>query len=238
MPDSREIILCIPGPWEDRRSFLQSLISTHAGRYIFAGVILHDTQDNDSVEVDLHEYDPNMAAAFRPSGVDVGTLVSISAHKMVAYLHFPLDLPDQRERLLKYSDVIRKAGGIAVKLESCGLAHHWERWFEWMSSPFEVVQYRAAVIIGVGDEGCYSCGMHHFGFPDAETAEPGSEGQLLLDTFNRYRLGESPTIRSGETFTPSADSPRYRLHLSPDERFPEDHLFHNPHGVWRLERIR
>jgi hypothetical protein len=99
MPDSREIILCIPGPWEDRRSFLQSLISTHAGRYIFAGVILHDTQDNDSVEVDLHEYDPNMAAAFRPSGVDVGTLVSISAHKMVAYLHFPLDLPDQRERL-------------------------------------------------------------------------------------------------------------------------------------------
>lgn len=237
MSDSQEIILCIPGPWQDRTAFIKGLFDAHKGRYLFAGVVLLDTETGDSVEVDLENHDPRMVEAFRPSGVGDETLSAIATHTLTAYLHFPLNLPDQRERLLKYSDILRKAGGVAVKLESCGLAHNWERWFEWLSSPFENIQYLAAVIIGVDNEGCYSCGMHHFGLPDSETKEPGDEGRSLLDAFNRYCLMESPELKSGHTFSKDASSPRFELNWTEDSQFEPDHLFHNPYGTWHLEKI-
>jgi hypothetical protein len=238
MSEKQEIILCIPGPWKDRSALLRALLEAHQGRYIFAGVILHDTETKDSVEVDFEGHNPTMARAFRPSGLDAESLAAIAAHQLTAYLHFPLDLPDQRERLLKYSDVFRKAGGIAIKLESCGLAHSWERWFEWMSSPLSVMHYRAAVVLARGKDGWYSCGMHHFGLPDAVTTTPGKPGGSIVEAFNRYCLIESPALESGHTFSEGPDAPRYRLHWTEDDRFEEGDLFHNSHGIWHLSPVQ
>ncbi len=178
-----------------------------------------------------------MENAFCCSDHDEETLAAIRAHESVVYLHFPLNVPEQRERLLKYTDVLRKAGSIALKLENSGLSHPWPRWFEWLSSPFENQQYLAVVLLASDPGGAYFCGMHHFGLPDTSTDEGGGEPLASLQAFNQYLLMESPALKSGHTFSKDAESPRRRLRWTEDDRFEPDHLFHNPYGLWRLAEL-
>ena len=231
------MILCIPGPWRDRQEFLHALIAAHAGRYIFAGAILMDTESKDHVELEWCARDGRMREAFRCTCRDESTLSAIESHGSVLYLQVTLDVPEQRERILKYTDVLRKAGGIAVKLENCGLAHSWQRWFDGLSSPFQNEHYRAVVVQCFDEDGAYSCGMHHFGLPDATIDVGGDEGLATLQAFNVYVLMESPNLQPGHTFSKDASSPRCRLHRTPDDRFEPDDLFHNPHGLWRLQEV-
>lgn len=237
MNESNDMILCIPGPWETRRQLIRALIEISDGRYLMAGHILLDSTTNDSLKIDWEPHDPRMADAFRASSHTEETVSEVCAHRSVVYLHFPLNVREQRERILKYTDILRKAGGIAIKLENSGLSHPWCRWFEWLSAPFENAHYLAFVIHAWDDCGGYSCGMHHFGLPDAITDEGGVDGLTSLQAFNQYMLMESPDLRSGHTFSKDDDSPRFRLEWADDDRFAPGELYHNPFGLWRLTAI-
>jgi hypothetical protein len=239
-----EMILCIPGPWADRKEFLHQVISFEPkGRYLWAGAVLMDTKSQDHVPLEFCEADEHMPRAFEIASqgkLQAATLDRIRAHKSLVYAHFPLDLPDQRERVLKYSALLRDLGGIAVKVETSGVAHEWERWFSLLTgTPFQ--RYTAVVTL-VGDrEYYYSCGMHHFGLPECEVprALPPGEAADLMNRFNNYLLAENPTLSSGHTFSLAQDAPRYLLtHLKDERHEPEeDDLFWNPHGIWRLDAV-
>lgn len=238
MNEAPEIILCIPGTWEDRSALIRALVNVHGARYMLAGLMVLDTATGDSIELDIEAHHPGMRAAFHASGLDEATLDEIGRHGTTAYLHFPLDLPGQRQRLLSWSSVFEQAGGIAIKVETTGISHGWARWREWMASDFIIDQYRASVILAGGSEGWYSCGMHLFGLADCTTGTGLQEGRALLDTFNRYLLLEQPSLRSGHTFSIGPDSPKYVMTLVADDRFSPEELFHNPHGLWRLKAKR
>lgn len=47
----------------------------------------------------------------------------------------------------------------------------------------------------------------------------------MLDRFNYYRIVEKPHLESGHTFSMTADSPRYRIELIMDDRYPEGPTF-------------
>ncbi|HEY1084723.1 MAG TPA: hypothetical protein VGE29_20830, partial [Prosthecobacter sp.] len=135
----------------------------------------------------------------------------------------------------KFTGVLRRAGGLAVKVESSGVAHEWDRWFSLLSgSTFDA--YCSAVTLIADSERYYSCGMHHFGLP--ESSLPRSieiaAAADLMNRFNIYQIAEHPQLVSGHTFSTASDAPFYRLALSPDSRHDADDLFHNPHGVWDL----
>lgn len=235
----QEIILCIPGTWTDRDDFLRQVVTYEPkGRYMFAGMVLMDVEGKDHVPLEFCPADPNITAAFKIAGqgrFSVDALERIAAHTSVVFLHFPLDLPGQRERLLKFTSIIRDLGGIAVKVESCGIAHAWERWEELLSGNlFEV--YCAGVVLVRDQEHYFSCGMHHFGLPECEVASstPVAEAAELMNQFNFWQIHDKPTVASGETFSLTATAPRFRLALGADTRSEEEHLFHNPHGIWRL----
>ncbi len=237
---SRELMLCVPGPWSDRNDFLRWVITQEPrGRYLFAGTVLADVQAKDHVPVEFCAADPHIVKAFEIAGqgkLPADVLARLGEHTAVVYLRFPLDLPDQRERVLKFTQLLQRLGGIAVKLESTGIAHTWERWFALLSgSSFDV--YCAAVVL-IGDEDYYySCGMHHFGLPDCEVprAVPIAEAADLINRFNFWQIVERPTLSSGHTFSLAESAPHFRLLLSQNARHADDHLFHNPHGLWRLE---
>jgi len=91
-------------------------------------------------------------------------------------------LSEQREKILKFGKVLERAGGLAVKVDSAGIAHTWERWSKLLQgTQFDL--YTAAVVL-VGDEGqFYSCGMHHFGL--AECSQAAVAGWLVA----KARLG-------------------------------------------------
>jgi hypothetical protein len=234
-----EIIICIPGPWSDRKDFLVRVIQLEPpGTYMFAGGILAHPSAKDHVPLEFCPPDEHIAEAFEIAGqgkISPETLTRIAAHTGVAYLHFPIDIRDQRERILKYTQVLQRLGGFGVKIESCGTAHEWNRWFELLSgNPFQV--YCSAVVL-VGDKDYYfSCGMHHFGLAECEVPRslPAGDAAHVMNQFNFWRIIEQPHLESGHTFSADENSPRFRMSLGKDSRHEADDLFHNPHGVWRL----
>ncbi|MGC1273870.1 MAG: hypothetical protein WBC44_09200 [Planctomycetaceae bacterium] len=238
---NQDLVIGIPGPWTDSSDFTRKLVTgvEPMGRYLFAGRILADSKAKDHVPLDFCPVDASMAGAFEIAGqgkIPAEVLGEIQRHSSVVYLHFSIDLIDQRERILKFTQVIQQAGGIAVKLESAGVAHAWDRWFELMSgSPWDV--YCASVVL-IGDESnYYSCGMHHYGLPECEVGRsvPIGEAARLMNMFNFYQISEQPQFSSGHTFSADESSPIFRLTRSAESRYDEDDLFHNPHGIWRLD---
>jgi Domain of unknown function (DUF4261) len=237
-----ELIICIPGPWDDSRETAEAIITTTAGKYIFAGEKLFCPSAKDHIEMEIDDPADNLEIAFRLAGqgkITDGTLEKIAYHKSIAYLHFPLDIIEQRSRLKDFTEVIARAGGMAIKLESSGIAHDWDRWFTLIGSENLFDTYCASVVL-VGDEqNYYSCGMHIFGLPEAQVSNstPIDEAADLLNRFNIWQILERPEMESGHTFSLTEESQYFELELIRDERHPEDELFHNPQGIWNLAAV-
>jgi hypothetical protein len=238
-----DLVICVPGDWQDRSDLLRRVIESEPrGRKMFAGAILADLDADDHVPLELRGPDADMGRAFEIAGqgkIPPEVLARIEAHAGVAYLHFPANLPEQRDRVLKYTGLLQRLGGIAVKVESAGVAHTWERWQQLLGggTPFDL--YCAAVVL-VGDTDSYfSCGMHLFGLPDCEVsrAVTPSDAAALMNEFNVWRIVERPVLADGHTFGVAADAPRFRLALAADARHEPDDMFHNPSGLWRLGAV-
>lgn len=212
------------------------------GRYVFDGESLVDVRYQDSVKVHFLGRHPRMLEAFQaatrgelPAEVEK----EISAHRSSLYLRFPVNFLQERIRIIKYTDLARRLGGCAVKLESSGVGHAWERWFRLLSSENAFDWYCAVVMLLAGERYYYSCGMHHFGLADSATNKrlEVRDAANVLNKFNYWRMIEHRELHSGETFSLNEQSRVFRLELKPDEINPEDDLFHNPSGLWHLEAL-
>jgi hypothetical protein len=236
---STETILCIPGTWADRTDFIRRVITLEPkGRYMFAGFMLADLHEKDHVALELYPRDLDIPRVFELAGqgrLDGGVLRSLEAHRSVAFLRFAPNVMRERDRLLRFSQVLQAAGGLAVKVESAGVAHSWERWRALLSGS-TLDQYTAVVTL-VADAGFfYSCGMHNLSLADCEVpVSLGTQaGAELMNVFNHWRVAEGPVLKDGHTFSLAADAPRYRVHLVPDSRHEPGDPFFNPQGLWRL----
>ncbi|MBK1884493.1 DUF4261 domain-containing protein [Luteolibacter pohnpeiensis] len=236
---NQEAIICIPGPWADRSEFLQAIITQEpAGEFMFAGGILAHPSSNDHVPLDFCDRYSEMRQAFLIAGqglIQEQTLDRIQGHRGIAYLHFPVGWLEQRDRMTKFTQVLQRAGGFAIHVESSGVAHEWDHWFSLLAgSAFDA--YCSSVTL-VRDADCYySCGMHHFCLPDCSLPRSYDIHQAadLMNQFNMYQIVDQPQLASGHTFSLDADSPHFRLVLSPDSRHGSENPFHNPHGLWEL----
>lgn len=208
------------------------------GQFMFAGGILADVVGKDHLPVEFTPADPHIGEAFEIAGqgkIPPSTLAEIKQHKSVVYLHFPINLQEERTRLIKFTKLLQRLGGHAVKVESSGISHSWDRWFKLLDgSLFDL--YCFAVVL-IGDKGhYYSCGMHHFGLPECAVPTTVDLGEAadLMNRFNFWQVAERPTMASGHTFSLSEDAPVWRLDLKSDDRHETDHPFYNPNGVWIL----
>jgi len=191
--------------------------------------------------LDFNPHDPQMRKAFEIAGqgkFPERLLSEVANHRGVAYLHFPIGIIREKERVSSFTEALRSCGGFAVKVESAGVAHEWEHWFSALHSenPFDL--YRTFVVLIGDSQHYYSCGMHHFGLPDVE-AERSIDIKAtadLMNRFNYWQIAEEPKITSGHTFSVAADAPRYRITLKADSRHEPSDFFHNPAGLWNLKR--
>ena len=240
--DVPEAMLCIPGPWEERREFVQRVVTHTTGEFMFAGGILANPKAKDHVALEFCEPYEDMRRAFEIAGqgkLPQELLDQIAAHKSVVYMRFPLDVIAQRERMLTYTTLLQQLGGFAVKVESTGIAHAWDVWGQLLSSEDCFDQYRCFVVLIGDDQHFYSCGMHHFGLPDCQISReiPAEEAAETMNRFNYYQISEQPTMEPGHTFSLTPDAPYYRLALVSDDRHGPDDLFRNPTGLWAMERV-
>ena len=208
------------------------------GQFMFVGGILADVAGKDHLSVDFAPADPHMGKAFEIAGqgrISHSTLAEIEQHQAVVYLSFPIDIQAGRTRLIKFTKLLKRMGGYAIKVESAGIAHTWDRWFELLDGSLFDLYCSAVVLIG-GKEHYYSCGMHHFGLPECAvpTAVDLGEAADLMNQFNFWQIAEKPAVSAGHTFSLSNDAPRWRLAWERDDRHETDDLFYNPNGLWVL----
>ena len=236
----QELIMCIPGPWETRKDFLACVLMLEpAGDYIFAGTLLSHISAKEYIRLTYKSSpDPKMAEAFQLAGKGRMSNVmfqQIREHKAVAYLHFPLDVLRHRSSILKFTQIMRQLGGLAIKIESAGIAHTWDQWFELLTEdPSDI--YQAVVRLVQNKYSYYSCGMHHFGLPDTHVpiSLHRTAATELINRFNLNQITNSPPLVSGQTIQGEPDSKLYTLAFQPDRYHKRNDLFYNPYGVWEL----
>ena len=232
-----EMVLCVPGQWADASDFA-SKVAALDGHYSDAGFLLARAGDTDRIKVDIGPAEPRLALAFRVAcqgKIDEDTLRVLSRHTSVAYLYFPADLAAQSALIIKFSRLMERVGGLAVKVETCGVAHSWAQWAILLKGALPG-QYAAGVTLVTSADFYYSCGMHNFGLPDCEV--PGAmdfdSAMHLMNQFNLWRLSALPSLSDGHSFSLGKDAPSYRLYHQPDQRHADHAPLSNPHGLWRL----
>jgi len=236
------LLLCIPGPWKDRTDFLTSIVGETKGEFMFAGMILAQPTRKRHVTLEFYGHEPRLRRAFEVAGqgkLSAAFLSQVDAHQSVTYLHFQVPFAQEQEKVIDFTRVLQRAGGLGIKVESSGVAHEWGAWFEQAGSANEFDWYRTLVAL-IGDDAFYfSCGMHHFCLPDVEAPRELEFGEAadLMNQFNYWQIAEQPRIESGHTFSLTADAPHFRLHRIQDTRHEEGDPFRNPSGLWRLEKV-
>ena len=241
-PLLRELLLCIPGPWADRSDFVRAVISETKGEFMFAGVILANPAKKDHVPLDFGPHDPQMRQAIEIAGqgrLSTRLLDQVAEHRGVTYLHFPVGIISQKQRVATFTEALKRCGGLAVKVESAGVAHDWDHWFSALNSenPFDL--YRTFVVLIGDSQHYYSCGMHHFGLPDVEVERSIeiNEAAELMNRFNYWQIIDEPKLAAGHTFSVTVDAPHYRIASKNDSRHEPENFFHNPRGLWNLKRV-
>ena len=236
-----QIIVGVPGPWRERRELMEAL-AKHGTDHNFAGATFFEQSTRTICEFVFYEHDSDLRNTVEIAGqglFSAAELDAVAAHDSTAWLLFDTPGFETARTAARFARVLLEAGGIAVKVDSAGVAHTKQRWLELSASsePFDIYTL-FVVLVDAGDGQAYSCGMHNFGLPDAAvpSALGNEECARLLNVFNMYRLVENPVLKTGETFSVEADSPRFRLKHGPYiDGYEPDTPLYNPHGLWSLE---
>lgn len=234
-----EIIIGIPGKWKNREELIQAVASLSDG-YLLAGQVLHHKEKDNTFHVEVYEHDSHLKEAFSYASKEAFSehlLAEIDQHTFTVYIIAEVADFEMVIDLIDAGSAILKAGGMAVKIETAGMAHTKEAWHALKQNP-EVIPVYAHFVTIIGEEDHYgSFGMKAFGLPDVVTLNTMSpkEAVTLLSTFNFYNLGERPTFTDGQTFRIKSDAPTFIMTSRQDFRYEEAHPFYNPFGLWIME---
>lgn len=231
-----DAVLCIPGRWTDIAELGKRIIHDSGG-YLFVGRLLIHLETKTTFELQFEDADPRMASAFAAAGrhwAGTPAMDEIASHTSVVYLIGKCGSQAGAEALMLAGGGLLKAGGLGVKVESSGIAHSPDAW-RGFAAECHLFKAHSAFVVYVTGNQVYSCGMHHFGLPDA-MVEGGdaSENAELLRIFTFYLFTEQPTIHVGQTFSTAADAPVFRIVAGVGADYGSDSLFHNPYGTWQL----
>jgi hypothetical protein len=219
-------MLCIPGHWTARGDIANAMI-VHGG-LMLVGNMIFDPTNKQHFAVEITERDPAIAQAFAAAGqgrLPQDVLDHIAHHTFVLYISMPAGSLDTVRQLMWIGCHVGDAGGLAIKVESSGIAHTISKWRELAQDETPAALYRAYVVLVHRDDTHYSCGMHNLGYREAIAD---------LEAFLGYTLLEHPTLEDGHTFSRGPNTTRCRLRSEPCTLYPDDWLFWNPYGMWHL----
>ncbi len=234
------IIVSVPGMWKEQTELVLSVAEANQGAHLLAGSVLMETATRQGCAVHLAERDEALRGGYEVAGqgrLSPALLDAVGAHGSIAYLVLEDTGYDAACFATRCARALLKAGGMAVRVESAGVAHSPEQWIRLSESDDAFDIYSLFVMLVGGDDRYYSCGMHNFGLPDAAvpSALGVEDGGALLNFFNFYQLVENPVLRDGDTFGADAGSSRHRLtRESYLDGYDPDEPLYNPHGLWSL----
>ena len=201
--------------------------------------MIADLQTKESFGFEVYDRDPHLAEAFRVAGqgrLSPELLASIADHKYTIYILSQQQDIAAAKSMLRLAAFLLDAGGLAVKVETTGVAHSADRWRYYARSNGLLSLYDAYVTLVGSRDFNYTCGMHNFGLPDASLTNqiPAKDAPEYLVAFNQWNLIERPTLTDGTRFATSLSDPVFALSHQDYGYDPEDE-YNNPHGRWHLE---
>ena len=240
------IIICIPINLKNRKDIAAALENNYGTEYVFMGRVFQSTINNESCELDICRRnltrDLNTSEACELAGqdqLDASMLQQIDNYQQFIYLTSHDSGYDACFQMARLAQVILQIGGIAIEVESAGIAHDKAKWLANynLADVFEIYSLFVALI--EGDDSYYSCGMHNFGRADVavDLAEDVGLAIYVMNVFNYYRLTESPILQDGHTFQPDIECPRYLIKWTEDREHQITSPQYNPHGRWHLSVI-
>lgn len=235
--DQQDIILCIPGVWQNHSALLQALL-THDTGYIYAGLIIKALASDYFAEIEEHKNDPRVSQVFRQQSMDRFSeqeLQQIEQHQMVIYVICKAGSIALAQQALLLGQALLKAGGLAIKVETSGVTHLRSDWLNFdVENLFDL--YKAFVPTVFDQDSLYSCGMHQFGKADGCINLKVEHASYVLNQFLLYLLIENPTLLENQTFSVEEGAEVLKLHKKQSsDFFEEDSLYFNRWGVWSLK---
>lgn len=235
--DQQNIILCIPGIWQNHQALLHALL-THDTGYIYAGVIIKSLTSDYFAEIEEYQNDPNVSQVFRQQSMNRFSereLQEIEQHHMVIYVICEAGSIALAQQALLLGQALLKAGGLAIKIETSGMTHLRSDWLKFdAENLFDL--YKAFIPTVYDQDSLYSCGMHQFGKSDACIDLKVEHASYVLNQFLLYLLIENPTLLEKQTFSVEEGAEVLKLHRrESSDFFEEDSLYFNRWGVWSLK---
>jgi len=233
-------VLGIPGTWESRDE-ITSAIAERSDGYVLVDGVLLDRATNEGFDVQILEPNSDLRDAFQLASrgaLSFEALEAIDRHTFTIYLVASGGTTEHAKTLLHVANGLLRAGGLAVIVESAGIAHSPAAWLDFCLKT-KLEDLLAAYVTFYGADGVFfSCGMHNLGLPDAfvEADLSPDDATELLHMFCGHLLLDEPKLDDGHTFSVDEKSKHYRLDKDPCTQFEPDDLYHNPFGVWRITR--
>lgn len=236
----------VPGAWRDGAQASDALASRH--RLLFFGeasvlVNLDDPDAPDPLVVETYPRDPTLGRAFEVASggaVEGELLARLEAHTLTLYL---VDEEGgslaSAARLLTTAVKLLDAGGLAVKVETAGLAHPPGRWRDLAARADDPLALYQAFVVRLWDPAAGAVGtlgMHALGLPDVTATVGAADEAACMEAVDRFQqavLVERPALRPGDAFA-LPGGPRWTLSRGPDLRHGPEHLVRNPFGLWTL----
>ncbi len=239
-----ESVLCIPGHWESDEQVKLSIIEATNGEYIAAGGAMINAKKSHHFTFEVCERDDRMRQSFafagRVTGVKEDFLEEIDHHNLVVYITGVTGNLFGAQNIAFAGNAILKAGGIGMKVETAGKAFSKENWFELIHNFAESNLYEMFVIDSLyqKDETIFSCGMQNLGLRDTIVSLlPGQQAIELIRIFGYYQIVDKPTIFANQTFSPTSESPMYRISEEMNGPYNDEAVLGNPFGMWRLTEV-
>lgn len=244
-PVTFDSVLCIPGRWQSEQELKLSIVEASNGEYIAAGGVLLNAKNERHFSFEVYERDERMklsfAAAGRVTGVTEHFLTEIDKHNLVVYISAPTGSLLKAAHIAFAGEALLKAGGIGIKVETAGKAFEKQQWLDLTSDFQEANVYELFVIDSLYDDEkntTFSCGMQNLGLKDTIVSGlPFQQAADLIRIFGYYQVVDKPIILPNQTFTPTPDSPLYRITEEIDPPYKDEELFGNPFGTWRLTKV-
>lgn len=237
---TNKIVICIP-ILSNRKKIADALLDKYGTNYLFMGTTFQETNTNKSCQIIVENKVDKLylAEKFRLAGqnkISDTTLEKISHYQQIIYLISDDTSYGACLKMARFTKVLLDIGGIAVKIETAGIAYEADKWSRYnCQDVFDI--YSLFVGLVEGEDSYYSCGMHNFGKADVavEISEDIGLAIYVMNVFNYYRLTESPILQDGHTFQPDIECPKYKMKLIEDDEYDTELLF-NPFGKWYLSR--
>ena len=236
------IVICIPINLKKRKDIAAALENNYGTEYVLTGRMLRSTINNDSCEIDFRTLNggSNFIKDFELAGQNklyAATIQQIDICQQVIYLSSSDTGYDACLKIARLAQVMLQVGGIAIKVESAGMAHNKVKWLANYNSDDVFEIYSLFVTLVEGDDSYYSCGMHNFGKADVaiDLAVDIGLAIYVMNVFNYYRLTESPILQDGHTFQPDIECPKYKIKWTTDRETEINSPQYNSHGRWHLK---